>query len=496
MPVAAPRVASPRVAAAVSLAPAADIAMVAVVPSTNVRREISVGSDTIAPQRLAHAMHRAAAVAYHGHVGIVDSEPFCAAGCDQILARGRHQHAFIAESDDVRAHLHGVAVGNGHGADPLRAQPLDELRLDRFHAYNREAFGDHAHLHIQMQEMRIEGVRVEFPSLGLEPALQLPYRGLDGALARIAASGHAWLEHHEVAALDIARGDQVVNRNTGFEIELQAGRILAAPVGLLQLHDHGPPGSHHAAVAREYLIGQCRVGRKMVHLDVRLPVDVDHLAVLPARDREIELQTNPFGAFAHGVARLPSKVIDGSDQYIAQGAVFAVDTPGAERARAAAFGSRPQLHREIPPSRSASAGTADIIPIALADVSRHRGGERLSFVDDPGGHRSSAVAARGGNEAVHRAARIEEAVAGFEQSVGLSLCLEYQATLEHIAGLVPRVGVIADTRARRQHGRPDHDFLARHARLIVAFKYRAHRLRRGFRLLGGGAQGQYEGSDQ
>src|ERR1700678_3381176 len=149
-----------------------------------------------------------------------------------------------------------------------------------------------------------------------------------------------------------------------------------------------------------------------------------------------------------------------------------------------------------PPSRSASAGTADIIPIALADVSRHRGGERLSFVGDPGGHRSSAVAARGGNEAVHRAARIEEAVAGFEQSVGLSLCLEYQATLEHIAGLVPRVRVIADARARRQHGRPDHDFLARHARLIVAFKNRAYRLRRGLRLLGGGAQGQYECGDQ
>jgi hypothetical protein len=43
------------------LAPAADIARVAVVPSTNVRREISVGFDTIAPQRPAHAMHRAAA---------------------------------------------------------------------------------------------------------------------------------------------------------------------------------------------------------------------------------------------------------------------------------------------------------------------------------------------------------------------------------------------------------------------------------------------------
>src|ERR1700733_1079017 len=148
------------------------------------------------------------------------------------------------------------------------------------------------------------------------------------------------------------------------------------------------------------------------------------------------------------------------------------------------------------PSWSASAGTADIIPIGLADVSRRRGGERLSFVDDPGGHGSSAFAAGGGNEAVHRAARIEETVAGFEQSVGLSLGLEYQVALEHIAGLVARVGVIADTRARRQHGRPHHDFLARHARLIVAFKYRAHRLRRGFRLLGGGAQGQYEGSDQ
>src|SRR5258708_6548685 len=165
--------------AAALLAPAADIATVAVVPRTKVRREMSGGPDTITSQRLTHAMHRAAAVADHRHVRVVNSETFRAAGGDEIFARGRHHHTLLPESHDIAAHLHGVAVGNGYGADPLRAQPLDEFRLDRFHAHHRQPFGDHAHLHVPMQEMRIEGIGVKFPTLRLEPALQLPYGGPD-----------------------------------------------------------------------------------------------------------------------------------------------------------------------------------------------------------------------------------------------------------------------------------------------------------------------------
>src|SRR4030088_1670417 len=131
------------------LAPAADIATVAVVPRTKVRREMSGGSDTITSQRLTHAMYRTAAVADHGHIGVVNGETFRAAGGDEILARGGHQHALLPKSHHVGAHLHGIAVGNGYGADPLRTQPLDEFRLDRFHAHDRESLGDHAHLHVQ-----------------------------------------------------------------------------------------------------------------------------------------------------------------------------------------------------------------------------------------------------------------------------------------------------------------------------------------------------------
>src|SRR5580704_10820694 len=71
---------------AVVLAPAADMATVAAVPSTNERREISRGSDMIASQRLTHTMHGAAAVADHRDVRIVDGETFGAAGGDEILA--------------------------------------------------------------------------------------------------------------------------------------------------------------------------------------------------------------------------------------------------------------------------------------------------------------------------------------------------------------------------------------------------------------------------
>src|SRR5882762_1521338 len=208
------------------LAPAADIDTAAVVPSTKVRREISGGSDTITSQRLTHAMHRTASIADHRHVRVVNREAFRATGGDEILARGRYQHTLVPESHHVGAHLHGVAVGNRYGTDPSRAQPLDEFRLDRFHAHDSQPFGDHAHLHVQMQEMRIECIGMELPTLGFEPALQLPYGGLDGTLTRVAASGDPWLQHHEVAAFDVARSDEIVNRDAGVEIELQAGGIL------------------------------------------------------------------------------------------------------------------------------------------------------------------------------------------------------------------------------------------------------------------------------
>src|ERR1700676_2376044 len=138
------------------LAPAADIATVAVVPRTKVRREMSGGSDMIPSQRLTHTMHGTAAVADHRHIGVVNSETFRAAGGNEILARGRHEHTLLPQGHHVGAQLHGIAIWNGYGADSLRAQPLDEFRFDSFHAHDRQPFGDHAHLHVQMQEMRIE----------------------------------------------------------------------------------------------------------------------------------------------------------------------------------------------------------------------------------------------------------------------------------------------------------------------------------------------------
>src|SRR5258708_10401393 len=129
-------------------------------------------------------------------------------------------------------------------------------------------------------------------------------------------------------------------------------------------------------------------------------------------------------------------------------------------------------------------------------VSRHRRRERLSFVDDPGRHTRAAVIARRRDEAVYRAARIEETVAGFEHPIGLAPGLEYQGTFEDIASLVARVRVIADRRARRQHRRPDHDFLAGHARLVVAFEYGSYRLRGRLRLVRRGIHGPRNHGEQ
>src|SRR5450432_877508 len=329
-------------------APAADMATPAVVPSTNVRREMSDGSDTIAPQCLAHAVHGTAAVADHRYVGVVDDEAFRAAGGDEILARRGHQHPFVPEGYDVAAHLHGVAVGNGYGADPLRAQPLDQFRFHRVDAYDRETFGDHPHLHVQVQEMRVELISMEFPAFRLEPGFQLIHGGQNGAFARETASGNARLQHHEITAFDISRGDQIVDGDPGIEIELQAGRILATAVGFLQLHDDSPPGSHDAAVAREDLVRQRRLRIEKVHPDLRLPINIDHFGVLPPCDAEIEVQTDAFGALTDGVARLPREMIDRPDQDLAQLSVFAVDAPGVEHRGAAARDSCAQLH-EISP---------------------------------------------------------------------------------------------------------------------------------------------------
>src|SRR5882724_1027041 len=99
--------------------------------------------------------------------------------------------------------------------------------------------------------MRIERVGVKFPALGFEPRLQLADRWLDGSFAGEAAGGDTGLEYHEVATFDIARGDEVVNRNSSVQVETQAGSVLSAAIGLLELHDHSAPGSHGTAVARE-----------------------------------------------------------------------------------------------------------------------------------------------------------------------------------------------------------------------------------------------------
>ena len=201
--------------------------------------------------------------------------------------------------------------------------------------------------------MRVECVAVQFPAFGLEPGPKLAHGRLDGALAGISTDGHTRLEHHEIPAFQIAGRDQIVDRYAGVQIKAQAGGVFSAAIGLLRLQDERSPGRHGAAVAGEYLVRELRVRRQDVHRDARLPVGVDHLRVLPAGGIEIETQSQPCGARGHRIAGLPREVIDGSDQHVAQHAVFAVDSPAAGSWRAAALDARAQLHVRVrPPPRA------------------------------------------------------------------------------------------------------------------------------------------------
>ena len=272
-------------------------------------------------------MHRSSAVGDHRHVGIEDGEALRAAGGDERLAGGGHQHALAAERDHVGPELHRIAIGYGDGPYALRMQPMQELGLHRLGADHGKPFGEHAHLHVQVQEMRVESVNMHLPALRLEPAPQLLYRGLDGTFAGIAADRHARLQHHEIPALDVARRDEVVDRNAGIEIEAQAGRVLAAAIGLLHLHDDGAPRGHDAAVPREDLVRQAGLGRQHVYGHARLRIGILHLPVLGARDFVIEAQAGALCPLGHRIAGLPLEMIDGPDQHVAQGAVFAVHAP-------------------------------------------------------------------------------------------------------------------------------------------------------------------------
>jgi len=122
----------------------------------------------IAPQRLTHAVNCAAAITDHRDIRIVDGETLGATRGNQLFTRRRDQHAIIAKCDDVAPQPHHVPIWHVNNADALRLQPGNELRLDHLHADGREVFSDHSHLHIKMQEMRVEAIGVKFPALALE----------------------------------------------------------------------------------------------------------------------------------------------------------------------------------------------------------------------------------------------------------------------------------------------------------------------------------------
>ncbi len=76
-------------------------------------------------------------------------------------------------------------------------------------------------------------------------------------------------------------------------------------------------------------------------LDLRLPVDIEHLAVLLACHAVVEPQADALGALCDRIAGLPTEMVDRTDQHIAQNAVFAVDAPRLAARGAAAFAPGP-----------------------------------------------------------------------------------------------------------------------------------------------------------
>jgi len=74
-----------------------------------------------------------------------------------------------------------------------------------------------------------------------------------------------------------------------------------------------------------------------MHVHPGLPIGMDHLAILAPRHVGIEAQAFALGALGHGIARLPTEIVDRANQHVAQHASFAVQPPAIGHRRSTAI---------------------------------------------------------------------------------------------------------------------------------------------------------------
>ena len=179
-----------------------------------------------------------------------------------------------------------------------------------------------------MQEMLGEGLTAHLPPLPLEPAGDLPGRGLLGAVAAIADQQRAGPHQMDVAALDGAGGGPVPDRNAVALVEAHDGRHLADPLRAEHLRHQHAPGRHHVGIAGIDLIGQVRVRRGEMTRHPGALQRLHHLAVLPLGQLQIEGGAPAQRLLGHGIGRKPFEIIRFAQQHIGQQPIIAVGAMG------------------------------------------------------------------------------------------------------------------------------------------------------------------------
>jgi surface antigen len=116
-------------------------------------------------------------------------------------------------------------------------QTAGQLRRDRH---------DHQ---VDVHVIFVEEGESGLPALGLEPALDLPGALLLGAGAAAADQHAAVLDDVEIAALESARGDHVVDWNAELLVSANGSVVLAATPPVRHCRDDRAVGRHDAGIA-------------------------------------------------------------------------------------------------------------------------------------------------------------------------------------------------------------------------------------------------------
>ena len=201
---------------------------------------------------------------------------------------------------------------------------------------------EHADHQVDVDVELVDRRIFDLPAFLDEPFGGLARGHLLRAVVGVADECEAIADDVEVAALEVAGRDHVVDRDIVLEIEAQHGGIFAAAARVGELADHGAIGRHEGRVARIDLVGVGHVERQEMRGDARLMVGIHHLAVLAHGQLLVELV-----ALAHRVAHQrrprrilqphPAEAFGGAQQHVLQEAGFGPNLEAALHAGRAAI---------------------------------------------------------------------------------------------------------------------------------------------------------------